>query len=475
MPGLATPLPSVETAPPPHEITGFPAMPDLGGVQVLPVQWRHKIMFGMQQGVSDRGPGGDGESGGGGESGTAGPGEDDEVPLAATLENITLEGVPSIRSLVSDVVVDVLLYMTPKYRRQMCTEVAAELNRLYALWMQKNPDFNGKVSIYGHSLGSLLAFDILCNQPHPQPKSPNGSAPSPTAPQAPYPRLEFDVEHLIFVGSPLGLFLLLQGDQLTSDLILEMPLSHLKAPQKFSVPVAKRMYNLFHPHDPVAYRVEPLVNPRYSRVPPVALTYTKGGLKGTVLGIQGLSNEIASRSRTVLESVKVGIVSTTEGFMANASKMVTMPSAHGAASASASAPAAVAAHPQPADPHLWHLNPMGRLDFALQEGMLENPYLSALGVHMAYWADQDIAYFLLSQFYDLDVPQKYGAAGLAVATSAAGSSGATATDPSSSSSATAAASVSALSASLGLSSASAAPPAPMRSSSPPTSFFASSR
>ncbi|RKO95412.1 hypothetical protein CAUPRSCDRAFT_12892, partial [Caulochytrium protostelioides] len=255
--------------------------------------------------------------------------------------------------------------MTPKYRRQMCTEVAAELNRLYALWMQKNPDFNGKVSIYGHSLGSLLAFDILCNQPHPQPKSPNvvlhsasgvgpgvdlsdmfrqhaeaqaqgrstahatadttataeGSAPSPTAPQAPYPRLEFDVEHLIFVGSPLGLFLLLQGDQLTSDLILEMPLSHLKAPQKFSVPVAKRMYNLFHPHDPVAYRVEPLVNPRYSRVPPVALTYTKGGLKGTVLGIQGLSNEIASRSRTVLESVKVGIVSTTEGFMANASKM----------------------------------------------------------------------------------------------------------------------------------------------------------
>ena len=38
-----------------------------------------------------------------------------------TLQDLTLEGVPSIRMLVSDVILDVLLYMTPKYRQQMVT------------------------------------------------------------------------------------------------------------------------------------------------------------------------------------------------------------------------------------------------------------------------------------------------------------------------------------------------------------------
>lgn len=61
----------------------------------------------------------------------------------------------------------VLLYMTPRYRQEMIKHVTEELNRIYRLFKTRNPKFNGKVSIYGHSLGSLLAFDILCNQ-HPK-------------------------------------------------------------------------------------------------------------------------------------------------------------------------------------------------------------------------------------------------------------------------------------------------------------------
>jgi hypothetical protein len=30
--------------------------------------------------------------------------------------------------------------------------------------MQRNPDFNGGVSLGGHSLGSLILFDLLCHQ-----------------------------------------------------------------------------------------------------------------------------------------------------------------------------------------------------------------------------------------------------------------------------------------------------------------------
>lgn len=31
--------------------------------------------------------------------------------------------------------------------------VASEINRLYALFMQRNPEFKGSVSVAGHSLG----------------------------------------------------------------------------------------------------------------------------------------------------------------------------------------------------------------------------------------------------------------------------------------------------------------------------------
>ena len=54
--------------------------------------------------------------------------------------------------------------MTPRHRQEMINGVAKELNRVYSLYKKKNPNFSGKVSIYGHSLGSLLSFDLLSHQ-----------------------------------------------------------------------------------------------------------------------------------------------------------------------------------------------------------------------------------------------------------------------------------------------------------------------
>lgn len=54
--------------------------------------------------------------------------------------------------------------MTPKYRQAMLSHVTDEMNRIYRLYRAKNPGFSGRVSLYGHSLGSLLAFDILAHQ-----------------------------------------------------------------------------------------------------------------------------------------------------------------------------------------------------------------------------------------------------------------------------------------------------------------------
>lgn len=54
---------------------------------------------------------------------------------------------------------------------------------------------------------------------------------------------------------------------------------------------------------------------------------------------------------------------------------------------------------QAAMERLKALNPLGRLDFVLQESVLENPYLSSLGVHMSYWIDQDVNGLIIRSLY----------------------------------------------------------------------------
>lgn len=43
-------------------------------------------------------------------------------------------------------------------------QVSSQLNALYMKFLKRNPGYNGKVSLYGHSLGSVLSYDILCHQ-----------------------------------------------------------------------------------------------------------------------------------------------------------------------------------------------------------------------------------------------------------------------------------------------------------------------
>lgn len=41
--------------------------------------------------------------------------------------------------------------------------VVRTMNNVYSVFMKNNPQFNGSVSIYAHSLGSVIAYDILTN------------------------------------------------------------------------------------------------------------------------------------------------------------------------------------------------------------------------------------------------------------------------------------------------------------------------
>ena len=44
----------------------------------------------------------------------------------------------------------------------------------------------------------------------------------------------------------------------------------------FRLPTCDGFYNIFHPYDPVAYRVEALINPELREVDPVVIPHHKG-------------------------------------------------------------------------------------------------------------------------------------------------------------------------------------------------------
>lgn len=123
------------------------------------------------------------------------------------------------RSLISDLALDVLLYQSG-YREQIVEIVLKESNRIYKLFLERNPEFNGKVHVMGHSLGSAIMFDILCRQKE-KPRhaeltrNPLRFWPSQEVPEPPKdPRelsFDFDVEDFYCLGSPVGLFQMLKG------------------------------------------------------------------------------------------------------------------------------------------------------------------------------------------------------------------------------------------------------------------------
>uniref|UniRef100_A0A2P2MMQ5 Phospholipase SGR2-like n=1 Tax=Rhizophora mucronata TaxID=61149 RepID=A0A2P2MMQ5_RHIMU len=82
----------------------------------------------------------------------------------AAVEKITLDGVRGLRVMLSATVHDVLYYMSPIYCQDIIDSVSNQLNRLFLKFLKRNPGYDGKVSIYGHSLGSVLSYDILCHQ-----------------------------------------------------------------------------------------------------------------------------------------------------------------------------------------------------------------------------------------------------------------------------------------------------------------------
>nr|XP_057926894.1 phospholipase DDHD2 isoform X5 [Doryrhamphus excisus] len=474
----------------------------VGRVEFLPVNW-HSALHGDATGVDE------------------------------DIHRITLPSISRLRHFTNDTLLDLFFYNSPTYCQTIVDTVASEINRLHTLFKQRHPAFKGEMSVVGHSLGSLILFDMLTNQRtgsessrgkvlsedpcHPkhdtleqaltrlglqqylptlqaenldleslalcqendvkdlgiplgprkkilkyvrrkcfsedykatrQPKGlqdpPQGSAtsedngnssPGSEAQKAQlhrtqsvtssvdyeyfnmgigqtsegiakgqvsinYPQLAFHPQTFFAFGSPIGMFLTVRGLK--------------RIDPNYSFPTCKSFYNIYHPYDPVAYRIEPMIISDVD-LEPMLIPHHKGrkrmhlelkdsltrmsmDLKNNVLGsLRSAWQSLARLPVAALPPVDEG-ETTVEGN-----------SQETQAENEEAEFKAPMDQPEPAEQpeiKVGMLNGGRRIDHVLQEKPIEsfNEYLFAIQSHLCYWESEDTALLLLKEIYDkLDV------------------------------------------------------------------------
>ncbi|RHZ60272.1 hypothetical protein CDV55_106683 [Aspergillus turcosus] len=216
---------------------------DHGGIMALPVNWRSTLSLAdgsLDSEVSD-----------------------DPTANHFSLNDITPETIPAVRSLISDVMLDIPYYLS-HHKPKMIQAVVKEANRIFRLWCKNNPGFQqyGRVHLIAHSLGSAMAIDILSHQPT---KLPDIDF---TTTSVHSDIFEFDTKNLFLCGSPVGFFLLLNKANLLPRRGRDKPgyegEDRLRGvageADTYGCLAVDNLYNIMHTTDPIAYRVNAAVD-----------------------------------------------------------------------------------------------------------------------------------------------------------------------------------------------------------------------
>ncbi|CAE7015825.1 hypothetical protein P3342_004179 [Pyrenophora teres f. teres] len=285
-------------------------------IQCIPIIWRHLLDFPKQSLKHNRKEHDLGDL-------------DHEDETYPDLEDITVDGVPAVRNFLTDLALDILLYQSPAYKGHISRIVVNELNRTYHLFKERNPSFKGKVSLVGHSLGSAIMFDILCIQRDTKARPSAQSAKQRRSTEEGL-KLDFEVEDFYALGSPIGLFQMLKGRTIvarpsvpTSTFVppktpatsIDDPFSQAGDEHAFDIttssPLCKQIFNIFHPTDPISYRIEPLISPAMSALKAQPLPYTKRGIFGAPAsqGFTGIGQRVGQGVTDFWTSLGSGIAS----------------------------------------------------------------------------------------------------------------------------------------------------------------------
>uniref|UniRef100_A0A7N0UND7 DDHD domain-containing protein n=1 Tax=Kalanchoe fedtschenkoi TaxID=63787 RepID=A0A7N0UND7_KALFE len=206
-----------------------------------------------------------------------------------------------------------------------------------------------------------------------------------------YTKLEFKVDTFFAVGSPLGVFLALRNIRLGigrgQDYWEEENINE-------EMPACRRMFNIFHPFDPVAYRLEPLVCKEYLTQRPVLIPYHKGG-KRLHIGLQEFAEDIAVRSQNFVDNIN-----------SVKAKVLTVCQSRNKENLDDVAETSEKEERSYGSLMIERLTGYqgGRIDHVLQDKTFQHAYISAIGSHTNYWRDYDTALFMLKHLYE-DIPE----------------------------------------------------------------------
>ncbi|XP_022665117.1 phospholipase DDHD2-like isoform X4 [Varroa destructor] len=414
----------------------------VGRVEFLPVSW-HSKLHGETTGLDEK------------------------------LQKITINTISRVREFSNDTILDALLYTSPVYCQTIVDHVGSELNRLHHLFKKRNPNFTGTIGLAGHSLGSMILYDILSHQQLSRSSVASAKSASNLSPFAVTPstleelfdqlaidrrhvsRLsdaEVDIQALAFMnesdllklGLPLGSVrkiinaverfprkvlsrkqsytraeFLVQGNEGTGQLTVNYPQLEF-APdcffamgspiamfivvrgnetlgKDFRLPTCPRYFNIYHPYDPIAYRMEPLIDPSVT-LEPAQIPHHKGRKRMHLEvkeSLKKVSTEVKQKFVDAVSALSSSLHRrdsvSTEQQPSNNSRGVQGSAIEGTSNSTESAVDG------------WALNQGRRVDHVLQEGPLEsfNEYLSVLFSHACYWESEDTLLLMVKEHYAL--------------------------------------------------------------------------
>lgn len=337
-------------------------------IQVLPISWRHKIDFSTHEPFKDL--------------------DDEGNYRLPTLNDITVDEMKPFRNLIGSVLLDVLLYYEPRFFNQILDEVTQQANHLYRLFKERNPSFNGKISIIGHSLGSAIGFDLLSFQPK--------ELRSKDDPKRTPKDFDFKVDNYFALGSPIGVFNLLKFKNIGSSKL------NGESTKTVSVPRCDNLYNVFHPCDPVGYRIEPLISPEFKKFQPESVPFL----------IEDFNKQLASWAE-LSENIRGKFIGTAADAWSNVTSNVGAKQVEKLLkTTSKNIPDAISEDKKPEDENLKlesvkltdkqleklaALNYNGRVDYALQQGYFDLTIISSISAHISYFEDENVAGFILKE------------------------------------------------------------------------------
>jgi hypothetical protein len=330
----------------------------MGGIMVLPINWRHALSF---------------EEGGYRET------EEDPAHNEFNLLDITPDTLPSVRGIVSDVMLDIPYYMS-HHQPRMIAAVIREANRVFKLWCSNNPGFSqeGRVHIIAHSLGSVMAVDILSKQPT---RIPDHLS-DPTKVDLDVANLDhllFNTHNLTLCGSPAGFFLLLRKAQLLPRIDSESVVAQ-EDPTALTDTICGRqgeygclavenIYNVINGYDPVAYRLNATVDASYAAsLKKVTIPSANTGWFSMFGGGTEAGNHRAAQAPPVVR-MPSNVELETHNFTRE----------------------------EVAEKRMLLLNDNAQIDFFVKYGggPLEIQYLTMLGAHSSYWTLRDFVRFIV--------------------------------------------------------------------------------